>query len=142
VTLTRFLATACAGCCAYIAIFAVRQCRTWTVLELRHGTLSCTVPSVLGYQTRHFNLSAFERAVLKKDDSTTDVLLEGRGDDAKSVVLTDALGGAVYRTADLEYVARVINEAVAGNLDAGPPAAGLTTASPAGRPSSAARTGR
>ena len=116
---------------------AIRHFRTWTVIELHRGVLSCTTPGILRRSTSHYTLSDFHDAVIGRgEDAGIHVKLVPRDEAETPQTLLDGPAEAYYRRSDLEYVAGLLREAIAESPT------GLTTASSDSPPSSAGRTGR
>jgi hypothetical protein len=101
------------GLLALLAVVrTVRLCRTWTVIELHRGTLICRTPGLRALRVVRHPLRDFGDATVVLEDGSRSIRLRPHND-ARATILLDNPGDAVYRTADLEFAAGRIREAIA-----------------------------
>ena len=93
---------------------AVGHFRNWTVLELRDGVLAYTTPGLFRQSTSHFVLAEFSDAVMDPgEDGGVDVTLVPRDKNRRPPTLLGGPAEVYYRRSDLDFVARLLREAIA-----------------------------
>jgi hypothetical protein len=110
--------------------------RGWTVIELHRGVLVCTTPGIFRPSRSQFTLSEFRDARIgtAEEGGGIHVGLVPHDTGATTPTLLDGPAEVFYRRSDLEYVARLLREAIA---DSQP---GVTAAASGSLPKSERRT--
>jgi hypothetical protein len=109
----RAIATAMGYFLLYCFANLFSRRRTWALLSLRNGILTATVPRPFGASDRRFSLSDYRDATLKSKESNGSLVLVQT--DGSEQMLLEAI---VYRKADLQFAASILQDAIKRLLDA------------------------